>query len=163
MIRIPWQKLCWMLCHNLGMFWQKGRNLERRQPFRLRSHMQFCGGWEHQCVRQSQIAIASHYKNHIWLRAVLDHKLDSLICFCSVWPMTTPLWVFYSIVKTDNKFQFHHNTPILSHCLLFIFLLCSKYLHTQNYLVLFGKKLSYIFQSMWKHIRDVPKTMLDIL
>lgn len=23
MIRFPWQKLCWMLCHNLGMFWGK--------------------------------------------------------------------------------------------------------------------------------------------
>lgn len=46
------------------------------------SHMQFCGGWEHQRVRRSRTAIASHYKSHIWPHAVLDHKLYMLCSVC---------------------------------------------------------------------------------
>lgn len=31
----PWQTLCWMLCHNLGMFWQKRRRLGRETKVSL--------------------------------------------------------------------------------------------------------------------------------
>lgn len=62
----------------------KDVDLDDRQRSRLRSHMQFCGGWEHQRVRRTLTAILSHYKRYIWAHAAFDHRSDSLMCFSPV-------------------------------------------------------------------------------
>lgn len=74
-------------------------DLKRRQRFRLRSHMQFSGGWKDPCVRQRvKQQFASHCKGYIWPHSVFDKKSDSLLfclhplqhqCFIALWQLIT--------------------------------------------------------------------------
>lgn len=80
MMMFPREKVCRMLGHNLGMFWQPWRlGTETKVSIEV-SRALGRDGWKDQNVRHRFKQDCDYqYKCYIWPRSACDHKSDSLL------------------------------------------------------------------------------------